>query len=91
MPGFRPVPDSTLGAPNLAREYPLPGGGAPPGGGGSQFCLDEVPHSRGDDRLMVAGDVVLGYFAFVLDLFLGKEVDDVGLLQQRVTFVFLVG
>lgn len=40
---------------------------------------------------MVAGDVVLGYFAFVLDLLLGEEVGDVGLLQQGVAFVFFVG
>ncbi|CRH60385.1 Uncharacterised protein [Chlamydia trachomatis] len=91
MPGFRPVPGAALPAPDLARERPLPGCGAPARGGGSQFCLDEVPHGWGDDRLMVAGDVVLGYFAFVLDQLLGEEVGDVGLLQQRVTFVFLVG
>ena len=51
----------------------------------------EIPHGWGDDRLVVAGDVVLGYFAFVLDLLLGEEVGDVGLLQHCVAFVFLVG
>ncbi len=76
MLGFRPVLGSALGASDFA----LPGGGAPPGGGGSEFCLDEVPHGRRDDRLMVTGDVVLAHFAFVLDLLLGEGVGDVGLL-----------
>ena len=91
MPGFRPVPGAALGAPDFPGEGSLPGCGAPARGGGSQFCLDEVPHGWGDDQLVVAGDVVLGHFAFVLDLLLGEEIRDVGLLQQGVAFVFLVG
>lgn len=27
---------------------------------GSEFCLDEVPHGWGDDRLVVAGDAFVG-------------------------------
>ena len=91
MPGFRPVPSAAPGAPDFSGEGALPGGGAAACGRGGEFCLYEVPHGWGDDRLVVAGDVVLGYFAFVLDLLLGEEVGDVGLLQQCVAFVFLVG
>lgn len=81
MPGFRAVPGPALGASDFAGEAPLPGGGASPGGGGGEFCLDEVPHGWGDDRLVVSVDVVLGYFTLVLDLLLGEEVGDVGLLK----------
>lgn len=30
-----------------------------------EFCLHGVPRGWGDDGFVVAGDVVLGYFAFV--------------------------
>lgn len=39
---------------------------------------------------MGTGDLVPGDLALILGLFLGQEVGDVGLLQQRVTCVLLV-
>ena len=57
----------------------------------SDFGLDKVPHGGADDGLVVSGDVVLGYFALVDDLLLSEEVCGVALLQECVSFVFLVG
>ena len=44
-----------------------------------------------DDRFMVALDVVPGNLAGVLAYLFGQEVGGVAVLQQQVTFIFLVG
>lgn len=49
--------------------------------------LDSLPQGWVDDRVVVAGDVVLRDFAFVLLDLLGQEVDGEGLLNQSVTLV----
>lgn len=56
-----------------------------------EFCLDHAPGDWGDDGFVVAGDVVLGYFAFVDFHGFVQEVGSEALLEQRVAFVFLVG
>ncbi len=56
-----------------------------------QFGLDEVPHRWADDRFVAGGDVVLGHLALVDDLLLCQEVSNIGLLQEGVALVFLVG
>ena len=40
---------------------------------------------------MAGGDVVLGHLALVDDLLLCQEVSNIGLLQEGVALVFLVG
>ena len=91
MPGFRSVPGSALTAFDFAGEFSRTRARAASFPNVCKFGLNEVPHRCGHDRLMVASDIVLGYFAFVLELFLGQEVSCVALLKERVSFVFLVG
>ena len=80
VPGFRPVPGSALSTSDLPGEGALPGGGAPPDRMGGEFCLDCIPGGGVDDGLVVAGDVVLGYFAFVDFRGFGQEVGGEALL-----------
>ena len=42
-------------------------------------------------RLVAGGDIVLGHLALVDDLLLCQEVSNIGLLQEGVALVFLVG
>lgn len=89
VPNFPPKPASTIGA------FDLVGKGMGAGGAfacaAGKFCLHGVPRGGVDDGLVVAGDIVLGYFTFVDFHGFGQEVGSETLLQERVAFVFLVG
>ncbi len=87
VPYFRPVPGATHRAAQFHGERVW----GTLAFAGFELVLHQIPRFRVDDRLVGSGHIVLGDLALVLDLLFGQEVSDVGLLQERVTTVFLVG
>src|SRR5699024_2194885 len=91
MPDLRTVPLAALSAAYLTGEK-MDAAVSPTAAFSTlQFLLNQLKHLRLNDGFMVALHIVLRDLALV-DLFLfGEEIHRVALLQERITFVLLVG
>ena len=55
-----------------------------------EFGLGKLPRLGINDRFVRAGHIVLGHLALIYLLGFGEEINGERLLQQSITFVFLV-
>ena len=91
VPDLRSVPATTIGALDFAGENADRTQAVLTLLAGSHQSLDHLEGFRGYDSFVVVAHIVLRYLALIHFLFLGEEVNGVTLLQERITFVFLVG